>query len=265
MYNSVKLAGKFLKYWFTSSNAKGHGIHSPFVFDLIQNVLNSKEESAKSGEIEKLREELLKNKTQITITDLGAGSRNSNHKVKTISNIASTALKPKRYNRLLYNLIQHYDLKSAIELGTSLGISSAYMASTGASVATIEGDPAIAEIADQNFKRLNLPSIRNYTGNFDDLLETAIADMGQPDFVFIDGNHRFEPTLRYFHTVLPHLNFSKSVLVFDDIHWSEEMEKAWAAIQQHPQVMLSVDLFFVGLVFFFKDNFREKQSFSVRY
>ncbi|HNR16193.1 MAG TPA: SAM-dependent methyltransferase, partial [Chitinophagaceae bacterium] len=83
------------------------------------------------------------------------------------------------------------------------------------------------------------------------------------DFAFIDGNHRQEPTERYFNQLLPKMHH-ESILVFDDIHWSSEMEQVWKTIKDHPSVRCTVDLFFIGVVFF-RDEFREKQHFSIRF
>jgi len=53
-------------------------------------------------------------------------------------------------------------------------------------------------------------------------------------------------------------------LVFDDIHWSAEMEKAWLEIKSHPSVQYTIDIFFLGFVFF-RPDFKVKQNFSIRF
>ena len=100
-------------------------------------------------------------------------------------------------------------------------------------------------------------------GNFNEILSPFIASTAPLDFVFVDGNHKYEPTIQYFNTLLPKLH-EQSILVFDDIHWSKEMEQAWLEIQGHPSVTLTIDLFFIGLVFFRKENIA-KQNMVIRF
>jgi predicted O-methyltransferase YrrM len=110
---------------------------------------------------------------------------------------------------------------------------------------------------------LQLSSIQQVTGNFDDTLPGILSSLSRLDLVFIDGNHRYEPTMRYFNQLLPHMNVN-SVMIFDDIHWSRDMEQAWNEVRENSAVQLSVDLFFIGLVFF-NDQFKVKQHFTIRF
>lgn len=152
-----------------------------------------------------------------------------------------------------------------MELGTSLGITTSYLAlaSPHAKVLTIEGAPEVAALAQAHFKHLGLQNVAQIVGNFNDTLPTALQQMPHPDLVYIDGNHRCQPTLHYFHTLLPTVQ-DHTILVFDDIHWSKEMETAWATIKSHPEVTLTIDLFFIGLVFF-SHNFKAKQHFTIQF
>ena len=265
MYSAFQLAKKYLHYYFTSTNGKGHGVHSPFVYELIREVLNDKRHFYAYDRIEHLRHELLRKNEKLDIVDLGAGSGTGATNQRSIQSIARYAAKPKKWGQLLFRLVQHYQPQNIIELGTSLGLTTAYMAAakSSATVITIEGSPAIAKEADYHFHSLKLKNIRQLTGNFDEQLAPALMQMQQIDFAFIDGNHRLHPTLWYFEQLLPYTN-EYSILVFDDIHWSTEMEEAWEAIKANLKVRLTIDLFFIGLVFFRKE-FKEKQNFIIRY
>jgi predicted O-methyltransferase YrrM len=167
--------------------------------------------------------------------------------------------------QLLFRIVNCYQPQTILELGTSLGISTAYMAMANpqARMITAEGSAAIAAQAKRNFQSLQCNNIKQVTGNFDDTLPGILAANPQPDLAFIDGNHRYEPTVRYFNQLLPHLH-TNSILIFDDIHWSKEMEQAWEAVKENQSVMLSIDLFFIGLVFF-NDQFKVKQHFTIRF
>jgi len=183
-----------------------------------------------------------------------------------VQQIAATSLKPKKYAQLLYRLVNHFQPTQILELGTSLGITTAYLAKakTDAAVTTMEGSVAIAAIAKENFRTLSLENIDIVTGNFDETLAATIASSAQPyNFVFIDGNHRKEPTLRYFEQLLAKVD-ANTVFVFDDIHWSKEMEEAWEQVKQHSIVTLTIDLFFIGLVFLRKEQ-KAKEHFVIRF
>jgi predicted O-methyltransferase YrrM len=266
MYSAFQLGLKYLNYYFTAANGKGHGIHSPFVFDLVVKVLNDKTSYSAYKEVEQQRSLLLGNETIITVEDFGAGSTKGLTKQRTVQQTASTSLKPKKYAQLLYRLVNYFQPEQVLELGTSLGITTAYLAKANASarVTSMEGSTAIAEIAMRQFDALQLNNIKIVTGNFDETLQPVIEKTEQPfNFVFIDGNHRKEPTLRYFEQLLAKTN-TDTIFVFDDIHWSKEMEEAWELIKQHPSVTLTIDLFFIGLVFLRKEQ-KEKEHFVVRF
>lgn len=266
MYSSFQLGLKYLSYYFTAANGKGHGIHSPFVFDLVVKVLNDKTGYTAYKEVELQRSLLLGNETIITVEDFGAGSTKGLTKQRVVQQIASTSLKPKKYAQLLYRLVNYFQPEQILELGTSLGITTAYLAKAKptATVTTMEGSATIAEIAKQQFRELQLNNINIITGNFDETLQSVIDNAAQSfNFVFIDGNHRKEPTLRYFEQLLAKADHD-TVFVFDDIHWSKEMEEAWEIIKQHEAVTLTIDLFFIGLVFLRKEQ-KEREHFVIRY
>ncbi len=266
MYSSFQLGLKYLNYYFTAANGKGHGIHSPFVFDLVIKVLNDKMNYHAYKEIELQRSLLLGNETIITVDDFGAGSTKGLTKQRVVQQIAATSLKPKKYAQLLYRLVNYFKPIQILELGTSLGITTAYLAKANpsATVTSMEGSTSIAGIARQQFDALQLNNINIVTGNFDETLHPVINNATQPfNFIFIDGNHRKEPTLRYFEQLLSKAN-NDTVYVFDDIHWSKEMEEAWESIKQHSSVTLTVDLFFIGLVFLRREQ-KEREHFVIRY
>lgn len=264
MYTRFQLARKYIYYYLTASNGKGHGVHSPFVFDFIKNVLNDNEDYPSYKIIENLRSALLHDKRIIEVEDLGAGSLAVPGKEKTIRDIAKAFLKPKKFAQLLSRIVQYYRADTIIELGTSLGITTAYLAAnTSSKVFTIEGSENTALIALETFQKLSLQNIQLLQGNFDETLPRLLPQIQKVDLAFVDGNHRKKPTLHYFEQLLSYSSAS-TILIFDDIHWSAGMEAAWEEIQNHPSVTLTIDLFFIGLVFFKKD-FKAKQHFTIRF
>jgi predicted O-methyltransferase YrrM len=265
MYSSFSIAIKYLDYLLRSANGRGHGIHSPFVFEFITRVMNDDTRYPEYEIAEDLRRKLLKDETVLTVEDLGAGSGIAGSQHRSVSSIARHAAKPPKYARLLFRMIKFYKPSLILELGSSLGITTSYLslADTDAKVITMEGAIEIAEKAKQHFSLLGLKRTELVTGNFDNTLPALLSDLPAVDFAFIDGNHRQEPTERYFRQLLTRVN-NDSVFVFDDIHWSREMEAAWKSIRENPAVTCSIDLFFIGIVFFRKEC-KEKQHFAIRF
>lgn len=265
MYSLVKLASKFIKYFVTASNGKGHGMHSPFVFDFIKNVLNDKRQFYAYSSIEDIRKQLITDDTVLTIEDFGAGSTVVKGSQRKVSSIARSSLKPAKFGQLLFRIVNFYHPGTIVELGTSLGVTTAYLAAPDRNnqVITFEGAQQVADVAQRNFDGLGYENIMIVRGNFDDTLHVALNQIPSIQLAFVDGNHRKEPTLRYFEQLLPKAS-ENSIFIFDDIHWSKDMEEAWEIIRAHPSVTLTIDLFFIGLVFFRKEQ-KKVQHFSIRF
>jgi predicted O-methyltransferase YrrM len=248
-----------------SSNGKGHGIHSPFVYSFIKEVLNKQVPADKFDSIEQYRKQLLQDKGMVNVWDRGAGSRQSVDNMRSIKQIAKVALKPKKYSLLLHKIIANYKPDEILEMGTSLGITTCYLAAANkhAKVVTMEGAPSVAIIAKKTFSTLGYTNVNIMEGDFDETLPAYLKSVNQLGIVYVDGNHRYDPTINYFKQLLEKAN-DQSILIFDDIHWSEEMEKAWEEIKQHSKVTLTIDLFFIGLVFV-RQAQKEKEHFVIRY
>jgi len=375
MYSRLQIARKYIRYYLTAKNGKGHGVHSPFVYDFIRNVLNDRRRPAVWGRIESLRARLLKDDTWLEVEDMGAGSSVAKGRRRQVKEIARHAAKPAKLGQLLFRIADYYQCRRIVELGTSLGISTAYLASGGkAAIAggekrgpdwtergeaitggekpgpdrtvrgeaiagsgksgpdwtergeaiagsekrgpdrtergktiagggklmpdrigtgaigpgqtddgamrdpqgqagatlpasvqvwTIEGAAEIAAVAIRNFQELDIVGVELVVGNFDEKLNEVLDCARTVDLVFIDGNHRLEPTLRYFRQIMERCA-PGAILIFDDVHWSEEMEKAWEEIQRDPRVYMTIDLFFIGLVVI-REEFKVKQHFTIRF
>ncbi len=265
MFSHWQLAKKYFRYYLTSSNGKGHGTHSPFIFHFITNVLNDKKKYSEYETVETLRKEMLQDETVLNIRDFGAGSSIAKTNQRTIASITKNAAKPKKFGQLLFRMVKAYQPETILELGTSLGITTSYLslAKPDARLITMEGANEVANAARKNFENLKLQNYSLIEGNFDDTLTTVIGELSSVNFAFIDGNHRQQPTENYFHQLLSKIN-DDSILIFDDIHWSKEMEAAWDTIKNHPSVRCTVDLFFIGIVFF-RPEFHEKQHFTIRF
>jgi len=245
---------RYLRYYLSAKSR--HQIRSPFVQQFAAKVLDDRRRYYAFSDIEVLRKLLLRDNSTIKVTDYGAGSQVDAHKTRKIKSITRYSATSPFFCRVLFRLINLYKPETLLELGTSMGISTMYQqaAAKNARFVTIEGCPHIAEMAQQNFRRLQVENdIELVNGRFNAVLSDTLAQFKQLDYVFIDGNHREKPTLDYFEQCLEYAH-DDSVFVFDDIHWSAEMEAAWATIKAHPAVTLSIDLFFCGVVFFRKEQ-----------
>jgi predicted O-methyltransferase YrrM len=251
----------YLKYFF--NRKKFSNIDDEFINELSLQVFN-KIKLKKYHDIDDVYNTLKKNKSTIKISDFGAGSKKSNSDSRTISSIVKNAAIPTKFGLLLNELITYTNSKVVVELGTSLGIGTAYLAKNHpeSRVYTIEGCSNIYKLARTNLSSLNLDNITFFNGEFSAKLEEVIAFTGSVDFVYIDGNHTFEATSHYFNYFLENMS-SKGVLIFDDIHWSKGMEKAWDVIIKSKRSRVTIDLFRIGIVFL--DPSLEKEHYTLTF
>lgn len=250
---------QYLKFLKKSTNQ--HGIHSPFVYHLVTLCFYNKTKFKTYHTLEQYREKLYQNNTIISVTDFGAGSRVFKSNERQVSKIAKTAGITKKRARLLYRIADYFEINNALELGTSLGLATTALSlgNKNANISTIEGCPETAQIAKQQFEAFNLQNIDLKVNNF----ETELAKIKNDkfDLIYIDGNHQKEATLNYFEMLLNNIH-NDSILIFDDIHWSASMTAAWQEIKNHPQVTVTIDTFFWGIVSFRKEQ--EKEHFTIR-
>jgi predicted O-methyltransferase YrrM len=256
------LLSRYIHFFLHSKDE--HGVHSPFVFNLYTSVIKPADPYYIFAEIEACRSALLTSKEEIVTEDMGAGSKVHNSAKRKIKDIARYSLKDTKTAQLLFRLVNYFNPRQIVDLGTSLGITTLYLAAPNpnSTVYTFEGCKETLAVARRNFNQFGYTHIRPVAGNIDHSLPECIKKVSSLDFVFFDANHRLAPTLRYFTLCLTKAH-THSVFVFDDIYWSAEMAEAWRQIKAHPQVTLTIDLFRVGLVFFRKEQ--PKQHFKLRF
>lgn len=241
-----------------------NGDFDPFISNLLLHVFDKKDEFYAFKAIELIRNNLKLNNTKIEVKDLGAGSKKGNQNERSINQIINSSAKAPKYGQLLFRLANYLEVNNAIELGTSLGISTAYIkkARKNAMVYTLEGAPNIVKVAKRNFQTLKLKKLEVIEGNFDQTLPDLLKRFSTVDFVFFDGNHKHEATLNYFEQCLEKVN-NRTVFIFDDIYWSEGMTKAWKTIQKNDRVTTTIDIFEMGFVFFNPEL--SKQDLIIKY
>lgn len=257
-------AFSLLTYLMFSRHKRGQGIHSPFVYELITEVIRREIDCPELEGIEKIRASLRKSGKSIQTDDFGTCGQGNGGKKQKVSRIAKTASTHRKYGRLLYQIARHYNPEKILELGTSLGFGSMYlaMAVPHSEIITVDGCNECLKIAQENFRELELKNIRVQDGTFGNLLPDLLKELQWIDLVYFDGDHRKDRLLSYFETILPFIR-SESIFIVDDINWSADMQEAWAEIKNHPKVKVTVDLFQLGIVFFKKGL--QKQNFLVRF
>ncbi|MEZ5174398.1 MAG: class I SAM-dependent methyltransferase [Bacteroidia bacterium] len=239
-------AGSYLQYVLKVKNM--HRVHSPFMFSLYQDVIRNTRQYYIFEEIEEERKRLLQDSELLSNNDPGAGSRGV--KPRTVSEIAAVSLVRPAYGRMLFKLVQHFQYKNMLELGTSLGISGAYLAAAAAdaNLITIEGREEISRKAAETFGRLGLRNITQIQGLFENTLETALQQLKNVDLVYLDGDHRGEAVKQHVKTILPFLS-KNALIVVDDIRWSPSMWQAWQELKKMPEFEVTADLLRMGLLF----------------
>jgi predicted O-methyltransferase YrrM len=236
----------YAEYLIRSKNL--HRIHSPFVFSLYSDVIKNKRHYYIFDAIEQRRKELLSSTAPVLSSDPGAGSHSG--KAQTIGSIAAHSLISPAWGRMLFRLVVHHRYKNMLELGTSLGISGAYLAAAAADgkLTTIEGRPEIAREAQKTFEKLRIKNCMSKTGLFAECLHETLNNTGKLDLVYIDGDHRGEALKHYVYSILPFLA-DEAVVIIDDIRWSNSMWKAWNELRDCKDFEVSIDLLRMGLLF----------------
>lgn len=243
-----------------------HGTHSAFVYEMYQKVVQGDVEYYDFAPIEHLRSILKQSDETIDVMDYGAGGKHFDKLSVThrkVSDIARRSAIPSLQGRVLFRLANFMQPKTILEIGTSLGISTLYLAKAcpNANFITLEGSPETAKFASKNFQLLKANNIKQVVGNFDETLPQVLKSVSSLDFVFFDGNHKKEPTLNYFKQCLPFAG-ENSVFIFDDIRWSVGMYQAWQEIIKEPTATVSIDMFSFGILIFRKGQV--KQHFTLK-
>ena len=246
----------YIQFLWHSKNE--HGVHSPFVFDLVTKCFYDKKQKSDYSVLKKYRNDLLQNKNTIEVTDFGAGSRVFKSNTRPVSKIAQTAgITPKRAE-LLYRIVHYFQPDSILEIGTSLGLATSALSlgSKKATITSLEGCPNTMAIAKNQCQLQNLKNIHFVNTEFSGYLQNLPNETEHYELIYFDGNHSKKATLDYFELLLPTIT-NETVWIFDDIHWSKDMEEAWEIIKENPKVTVTIDTFQWGFVFFRIEQVKE--------
>ncbi|UFH46180.1 class I SAM-dependent methyltransferase [Flavobacterium galactosidilyticum] len=251
----------YLKFLWLSKNE--HAVHSPFVFTLITKCFYDKKSKHEYLVLKKYRKSLLENKNTIEVTDFGAGSKVFKSNSREISKIAETAGISSKRAELLFRVTNYFQPKHILEIGTSLGLATAALSlgNKNSEITTLEGCENTIGIAKNQLQTINCATVKFINTEFSAYLKNTKLKSQFFDLIYFDGNHQKQATLDYFEALLPTIT-NDTVWIFDDIHWSKEMEEAWKIIQKHPKVTVTIDTFQWGFVFFRREQ--PKEHFIIR-
>lgn len=248
----------YIKFLRLSKNR--HGIHSPFVYNLVTKCFNDKKIYPEYEVLKLHRKALRSDSSTFKMTDFGQGSRVFKGNARKVTAVLKNAGMKKKRQKLLFRLAKYFKSETILELGTSLGLGTVALSLSNefAAINTVEGCPNTLHKAQQYFEKFNLHNIQIYQELFGDFLQNTSEKY---DLIFMDGDHNGERTLGYFHSLLKNVH-NDSVIIFDDIYWSKDMTDAWWQIIANEKVTLSIDTFQWGMVFFRKEQ--PKQHFVIR-
>ncbi len=232
-------------------------IHSPFIYGLISQCIKDSTKKEWHEQVEKYRNVLLKNTTFISVEDFGTGSKSHLKSKRRVSKITKKAGISLKKAQLLGRIVTFFNPMEVLEIGTSVGLATSAIsfANPPTNITTLEGCASTANIAIEHFNKFKLENINTIIGNFDTTLTNVIKE-NNFHFIYFDGNHQKEATIRYFEQCLSNVH-NDSIFIFDDIYWSRGMKEAWQYIKQHPKVTVTVDTYFWGIVFFRKEQIKE--------
>ena len=251
----------YLKFIWHSKNE--HAVHSPFVFNLLTKCFYDRKPKPEYVVLKKYRNSLLENKNTIEVTDFGAGSKVFKSNKREISKIAKTAGITKKRAELLFRITNYFQTSSILEIGTSLGLATSALSlgNKNAEITTLEGCENIMTVAQNQLQKINSKNIEFRVTEFETYLKNNNLESKIFNLIYFDGNHQKQATLDYFELLLPTIT-NETVWIFDDIHWSSEMEEAWKTIQQHHKVTVTIDTFQWGFIFFRREQ--PKEHFIIR-
>lgn len=249
----------YIKFLLSSTNQ--HGVHSPFVYNFVTKCLYEKTKFSDYQKLNEYRTNLLNSDTELQVVDLGEGSKKLENKQRQVGQMVKTSSSSKKNTMLLYRIAKYFNFNHTLELGTSLGMGTyaLSLANPSSKITTIEGCPNTSAFAKSKLENEALKNIEFIIGNFSDTIPELKED--RYDFIFFDGHHNKTATIQYFEALLPKVH-NDTVFIFDDIYWSKGMTEAWEYIKQHNSVTVTLDCFYLGLVFFRKEQVKE--HFKIR-
>lgn len=258
MFHIIKA---YINFLWNSKNE--HGVHSPFVFNLVTKCFYDKKQYPEYSILKNYRKSLLDNYNTIEVTDFGAGSRVFKSNTRAINQIARNAGISKKRAELLFRITNYFQPSTILEIGTSLGLATSALSlgNPKAKIITLEGCPNTLNQCQFQLQKFNINNVECVNAEFKSYLQSSQLPSSNFHQIYFDGNHSKQATLEYFDLLLPTIT-NETLWIFDDIHWSNGMGEAWEIIKNHPKVTITIDTFEWGIVFFRQEQ--QKEHFVIR-
>ena len=250
---------EYIKY---RLNAKGrHGIHSPFIYDMVDKCFRTPINTEDKLKIKSLIHSLKVDRRSLNIQDFGAGSKKLGN-VRKVNQLLRTSSSIGKFGKLFYQIAKHYQPESILEFGTSIGIGSIHFAAgnKNTQVLTVEACPETFAIAQENFAKIGLENVEGVNSTFDAFLSSQPKT--QFDIIFIDGHHDGTALLNYCKSLKSTIH-DETLIIVDDIRWSQSMFDAWTTLKNSDEFHVSIDLFRMGIIS--PRPFQEKEHFILKY
>ncbi len=245
----LKTIPLFLNYYLNAVDE--HSLQAPFVFQLYNSLKQKLQKSHGDADIETLRKKLLNDTTPLKVQDAGAGShKNRKDASKTISQIAQYEISSWKKCAFLSAIIQDRGFSNCVELGTSLGITTAYLsrACANGNISTFEADATLCQKATDHLSLLGCKNVHIIQGNIDHTLAPFLEKSPRFDCAFIDANHTGQALERYFTCLVTNIA-ENGLIIIDDIRWSTDMNTSWHSLCKHPDVSVSLEFRDIGALF----------------
>ena len=245
---------KYMEHLYYRKHKYGRSIHAPYLFSLVNGVVFNGLKSDTPPGIIAAHRSLFREHTMINTGGFGAGSSVKRSPKRKVSSMVRKSSISFRYAKLLYRISKWYNPEMILELGTGVGVSTSYLASgqPGIPVHSIEGSKEKVAFALRFMKSNSLDNVTISCGELDQELNKMLPNLPDRLLVFMDANHRYEPTIRNMRSLLSAVK-EDALILMDDIYWSPDMNRAWKEVISWPKVRVSIDLFQMGILLLGKD------------
>ncbi|MCF8236593.1 MAG: class I SAM-dependent methyltransferase [Saprospiraceae bacterium] len=240
-----KLIQLFTYYWQART---AYSMHSPLLYSFCREVLDDRRSFYAFEEIEIWRYHLLHESSELHVVDLGAGGQDALDQNRIVSSIAKTSLSPPWKCRYLFRMVLWWKPDLLLEFGTSLGVSTAYLAAASihTPLITVDGSDSHLQLARKGWNKLGLDHIEEWNLSFQQAIQRIPWDQHGRILIYLDGDHRPARVLEILQTIQEKTRHPFLVII-DDIRWSDDMWAGWQEWRSAFQSGAWLDLYQVGI------------------
>ena len=246
----------YVNFIFSATNQ--HGVHSPFVYQLVTKCFYNRKNRPEYRKIGEYRKDVFQEKQQLHIQpNCSTFFKANTYKISKLAKIYAPSWKRSKF---LTRLTNYLNCKSVLEIGTQMGIRTSCFAShKNCDVITIDNCEETQKIAREKLKKHHFSTIKFCLQEFTQ--QEILVDQKKIDCIYIGNTRKKQSTLHLFEEALKKVH-NDSVILIEGLHWSKDMNQAWKEIKENKQVSVTIDTFYLGLVFFRKEQ--AKEHFKIR-